>query len=321
MAGELLNRSFLYVLLLTLILVPGVIESKELQIALLLWRGETTAEKGFKDGLEERGYSVNFSTFDVEQDVTKLGTALNLITSQTDSYDYIYTFGTTVSRRAQIVIGNKVPQIFNVVTDPAGAGIVETNERPGANISGASDAVPLAQLFEILTDNFKFKKLGFFFNPREKNSMLIREKVYASGNILGFDVVDFRSPPVAESLQQNLYKIIHTPGLVDAVFFPGDSFLVSNAALIGEQLQSSKILSFGTVRNYMEHGVLFGLAVDYYGLGKSVAVIVDRNQRGEELSQISVAQAEFSLMINKTTKDMLGLQIPQITSFTYEVIE
>ncbi|MBE9540983.1 MAG: ABC transporter substrate-binding protein, partial [Proteobacteria bacterium] len=34
---------------------------KTLKIAMLLWRGETKAEQGFKDGLKELGYSVDYT--------------------------------------------------------------------------------------------------------------------------------------------------------------------------------------------------------------------------------------------------------------------
>lgn len=54
-----------------------------------------------------------------------------------------------------------------------------------------------------------------------------------------------------------------------------------------------------------------GFVVDYYDLGKAVAAIVDRNQRGEELQQIPVAEADFVLMINQTTSDLLGVKIPE----------
>jgi len=44
--------------------------------------------------------------------LTKPGSALNYITSQSDKYDYVYTFATTKSRRTQIVIDNKIPPTF-----------------------------------------------------------------------------------------------------------------------------------------------------------------------------------------------------------------
>ena len=35
--------------------------SEQLNIAMILWRGETSAEEGFKAGMKEFGYSVNYT--------------------------------------------------------------------------------------------------------------------------------------------------------------------------------------------------------------------------------------------------------------------
>ncbi|MFQ5936416.1 MAG: hypothetical protein ACE5LB_08420, partial [Acidiferrobacterales bacterium] len=41
---------------------------KELNIAMVLWRGETEAELGFKEGLQELGYSVRYTILNAGQD-------------------------------------------------------------------------------------------------------------------------------------------------------------------------------------------------------------------------------------------------------------
>jgi len=318
--GNLLKLSVLVFLLIALIPLPSLAAGKDLKIALILWRGETIAERGFKFGLEELGYTTEFITFNAAQDVTKLGNALSSIASRSDEFDYVYTFGTTISRRAKLVLNNKIPQLFNVVTDPVGAGIIENTTAERGNIGGASDAVSLSRLVEIIIEIFDFQKLGLFFNPREKNSLLIRKKIKNLAKIHHFEVVDFRSPPAAQILQENLQKLIDNPKMVDAVYLPADSFLVSNASLIGRQLRSAEVVSIGSVRNFIEAGVLMGFAVDYYELGKAVATIADRNQRGEELQKIPVARGDFSLMINQTTLELLGIKRPEFESMTIEII-
>jgi len=39
----------------------GLASTKELKIAMILWHGETEAEKGFQQGLKEFGYSVQYT--------------------------------------------------------------------------------------------------------------------------------------------------------------------------------------------------------------------------------------------------------------------
>jgi hypothetical protein len=50
--------------------------SKTLKIAMVLWRGETEAEKGFRQGLNELGYSVQYTLLNAGQDRTELGRLL-----------------------------------------------------------------------------------------------------------------------------------------------------------------------------------------------------------------------------------------------------
>jgi putative ABC transport system substrate-binding protein len=285
---------------------------KELSIAMVLWRGETRAEEGFKAGMKALGYSVHYTHLDAGQDVKKLGLLLHDISQTVEQYDYIYTFGTTVSRRAKVIINGRAPQIFNAVTDPVGAGIVESIESPGHFIGGASDAVPSSLQVKGILEVMKINRLGLFFNPREKNSMLIRSEFYQHARNNNFEIIDFRSPPVGNLLEQNLQRIIDNPTLVDAVFFPSDSFLASKADYIGSKLKEVRIASFCSLKDYIEGGLLMGFVVDYFRLGKDAASIIDKHQKGTKFPDIPIVlPSEYPLYINIATKEFLGLSLPE----------
>jgi len=136
---------------------------KNLKIAMILWRGETQAENGFKEGLKELGYSSEYVIINADQDIKKLGVLLNNLKPRFNDFDYIYTFGTTVSRRTRVIVNDRVPQIFNVVTDPVGAGIVMGMDSSGGNISGMSDAIPISVQIKNALEVIKFNKTPNFF--------------------------------------------------------------------------------------------------------------------------------------------------------------
>jgi ABC-type uncharacterized transport system substrate-binding protein len=72
--------------------------TKTLNIAMILWRGETEAEKGFQQGLKEFGYSVQYTVMNAGQDRTELGRLLREeLNPKLNNFDYIYVFGTTVA--------------------------------------------------------------------------------------------------------------------------------------------------------------------------------------------------------------------------------
>ena len=67
--------------------------SKNLHIAMILWRGETEGEIGFKVGLKKLGYSVRFTTMNAGQDRAALSQLLrNRVKPALKEFDYIYTF-------------------------------------------------------------------------------------------------------------------------------------------------------------------------------------------------------------------------------------
>jgi len=286
---------------------------KPLKIAMLLWRGETAAERGFKDGLKDLGYSIEYTIMNAGQDRKELRRILNNeIAPKLTDLDYIYTFGTTVSKMTKIFIQDRVPQLFNIVFAPVEAGIVRSMEKTGGNISGATNVVPASVRIEAALKIMQFKRLGLLFNPREKNSMIQREELYDVSKKFQFEVVDLRSPPTLDILKKNLEKLIDKTVVVDAVYLPNDSFLISKAKLIGAQLRVAKVKSIGSIRDFIDNGVLIGVVVDYYKIGRAVATIVDRHQKGESLGEIPVYKMlEPTLMINKTTSDILNFSIPE----------
>jgi len=304
--------SLVLITLLTFTNTPSA-AGKTLKIAMLLWRGETKAEQGFKDGLKDLGYSVEYTMMNARQDRKELRRILNNeIAPKLNDLDYIYTFGTTVSNMTKIFIHDRVPQLFNIVFAPLEAGIVRSMEKTGGNISGATNVVPVSVRIEAALRIMQFKRLGLLFNPREENTMIQRQEVYDVSKKFGFEVVDLRSPPALDMLVQNLKKLIDKTVVVDAVYLPNDSFLISQAKLIGTQLRLARVKSIGSIRDFIDNGVLIGHVVDYYKLGRAVATIADRHQKGESLGEIPVYRVlEPTLMINKTTSAILNFSIPE----------
>ena len=289
---------------------------KTLRIAILLWRGETKAEQGFKDGLKKLGYSVEYSIMNAGQDRKEMRRILsNKIAPKVNELDYIYTFGTTVSKMTKTFVCDKVPQLFNIVASPVESGVVESMGKKKGNISGVTHIIPVSAQIEAAFKVIQFKRLGLLFNPREKNSMIQRERLYHAAKEFYFEVVDLRSPPELDVLKKNLQKLIDQSIAVDAVYLPSDSFLISKAKLIGSQLRVAKVKSIGSVKAFIDNGALIGVVPDYYEMGRAVATIADRHQKGERLQDIPVHQGyrtkEPILMINKTTSDILNFSLSE----------
>ena len=287
-----------------------------LRIAMVLWRGETPAEQGFKAGLIKLGYKVEYTVVNAGQDRTVLRSKLEeTIMPRLESFDYVYSFGTTASKMTKDLVRGKIPQLFNIVNNPVKAAIVRSITEPGENISGASHFVPVAPQIQTAMKLFKIKKLGLLFNPREKNAMLQRAQIKAVAEKFEFDVIDLRSPPAHNALQRNLKRLTDKTITVDAIYLPADSFLTSNAKLIGSSLRAAKIMTIAANKTYINGGALMGLVPDYHELGEAVAGVLDRHRKGEDLGRIPVQQIYLTrapiLVVNEKTLAALGLEIAE----------
>ncbi len=198
-------------LALAIMLIPvGVTlaAEKQLKIAMVQWTGDTRACIGFRDGLKELGYAVEYTMLNAEQNRTKLGHILReTLQPRLKEFAYVYTYGTTVTKATKQVLNNQAPQIFAIVLDPVGAGIVPSLESSGANITGATNGVSLASQLDTALTIAKFKTLGFLFNSREKNSNLIRKQLRELAASRQIEMIDLRSPPAMDSLKKKSAEI------------------------------------------------------------------------------------------------------------------
>ena len=286
--------------------------AKNLKIQLITWRGITPAEEGFKEQLKTLGYKVEYHHFDANQvraDVSKF-LRDNKSKLQGD-YDYIYTFGTTLSKMTKKLLDNKTPHIFNIVTSPVDAGLVASMEKPGENISGTTNISQLSTQVENALKILKFKKLGIIYNPQEKNSKIWKNTLTDLGKTHNFSVTGLRLPPNKDDLTKNLNKLIGKKMDIDALFIPSDSFIAANAGAVIDRLNTEKITTIGAIEKLIKAGALLGTVTDYKTLGKLTANIVDRNQKGEKLGEIPVQkQEQAKIVINKKTMQALGSKIP-----------
>ena len=284
-----------------------------LKIALVLWRGETDGERGFKDGLRDFGYSVDYEIFNGEQNIDKL---IYMIRKKInyENFDYIYSFGTTVSLKVKQwreQEGIKTPQIFNLPANPVETGIAKGMTGSGGNHGGTSSGVSIRLQILNALKLHRIKRMAVFFNPREQQSLVFKKTLAEVGKEMNFEVVPLRSPPVSQTLEYNLNKLVKKEVDVDSVYLPADSFLISHAPLIAAQMIKTKLVSVGANRNFVQAGITIGTLPSYYKLGRIAAQVVDRHQKGEKISDIPVMTDENpQLLINMTTVKKLGLNVP-----------
>ena len=168
--------------------------------------------------------------------------------------------------------------VFAAVSDPLGAGLVDSLEKPGANITGTSDYLDTAAVLNLIfAANPDAKKVALLYNPSEDASAA---PVAAAKEILtekGVEVKEYTGANVTEVMQAA--EAIVSDGM-DAVFTPTDNTIMAAELSIYETLAEAKIPHYTGADSFALNGAFLGYGVDYANLGRVTgdmiaAILVD----------------------------------------------
>lgn len=298
----------LLALLLFLCLLPLTATAAErVEIAMVLWRGETAAEKGFRERLAaSTDFEVTVTVFDANQSKEKLGRILASLDPR--RFRLVYTFGTTVTQDA-LAVASGLPVIFNIVQRPVEGGVVASMERPGGRASGASNMVPMESAFRTLGTLMNIRKLGFVYASHDPAPRYQLEDIRKQQKRFGFQTLAFPINGVHDITAAMKRLIDARP---DAVMFPSDSFVKANASQIIAVLNRHRIPSIVVIPEMVtENGALISLGPDYRTLGRLAAENALQVLQGRNPGDLPVRTVpHLSLVINLATADRLGLNIP-----------
>jgi len=282
-------------------------EKRPVEVAMILFRGETPSEKGFRDTLSAApGYRVHFTVFDANQDKEKLRRIVKEL--DTSRFDLIYTFGTMASQFAVQRIKDR-PIIFNVVQRPIEAGVAKSWDSSGNNATGASNIVSMESAFRTLALVMNIRKLGFIYYEKDPAPLYQKVDIEKAQAKFGFRMID---APVRDraAIPAVLKKLVSAK--VDAVMFPSDSFVKANADLIVRTLNRHKIASIVIIPEMVkENGAFMSLGPEYYQLGQLAAQSALEVLGGKKPSEVPIKTVQnLHIGVNLKTADKLGVNLP-----------
>lgn len=131
-----------------------------------------TVRKGIIDGLKEAGFEdgkqlkIDFQSAQGEMPIAQQ-IAQKFVA---DKKDIIIALATP-SAMAAAKATTEIPVIFGTVTDPVGAGLVKSLEKPGTNVTGTSDMTPVKEQLSLFAKlGTKVKSVGMIYNAGEANA-------------------------------------------------------------------------------------------------------------------------------------------------------
>lgn len=167
---------------------------------------------------------------------------------------------------------NQIPVVFSAVSDPVGAQLVESNEAPGANLTGTSDYLDTAAIMKlILAANPEAKKIGLLYDLGQDSSTaaIAAAKAYCEEN--GLEVVEKTGTTNDEVLLAAQSLVAEG---VDAVFTPTDNTIMTAELSIYETLMEAGIPHYTGADSFALNGAFVGYGVDYANLGVETANMI-----------------------------------------------
>ena len=261
--------------------------------------------KGFQDVLREKGYDVSYNVHIAQGNIS----TANLIAKQIlgEKPDLVLAIATPTAQACAQVI-RKIPILITAVTDPVGAGLVSSLEKPGGNVSGMTDMSPVDRQVDLIREFIPgIKKLGIIYNSGEANSVSILGILKKECAARGIEVEEATVTNASGVTQADKSLV----GRADAVYIPTDNTVVSVFEAITKVCVENKLPLFAADVDSVSRGAVAALAVDYYRMGRQSAEMAERILKGENTATMPVETLkDLKLYVNPGKAKEMGLAVP-----------
>ncbi len=207
---------------------------------------------------------------------------------------------------------NKVPVVFAAVSDPLGAGLVDSLEAPGANITGTSDYLDTNAVMNLIfAADPDADLIGLLYNVSEDSSTapISAAKEYLDAK--GVKYIERTGTTVDEIM---LAAEAMVSAGVDAVFTPTDNTVMNAELAIYETFAEAKIPHYTGADSFALNGAFLGYGVDYANLGVETAnMIAEVLLEGKDPGTVPVKTFDNgTATVNTDTCAALGLDYDKI---------
>jgi len=308
-------RLLSFVLMMTLTCAAGAFaEEKVWQIGIIQLVQHNALDascEGFLAALAENGYvdgekiAVDFQNGQGDQ--ANLATIADRFVSK--NVDLVLAIATP----AALAIAGKttdIPILATAVTDYVEARLVESNEKPGTNVSGTTDMASIEDQIALIAELVpEAKTVGVLYNAGEVNSVVQAEEAKRHIEALGYTYVE-KTVTSSNEVQQAAEAIVR---LADCLYIPTDNVLASSMPIVyGVTVESRTPVICGE-GGMVQAGGLATLGINYYNLGYQTGLMAIRLfEEGAVISEMPVErQTEYDYSINATVAREIGLEIPE----------
>lgn len=232
---------------------------------------------------------------------------------------------TPITRLALEESRGQVPIVFMGVTDPVGAGIVESLARPG-NATGSSDVCPFVALLDLTRQTLPgAKTLGLAYNPADQPAVFGQGEFERLAPEFGF-VLSSKQVSALDELPIEVSSLAQS---VDAVLIGPDNMMMENPAVVASSAAEVGKPLFACDEASVEKGAVAGVSVNYRDVGTGAGRLAVEVLKGANPGELPVAVLESGgILVNKKAACDVGIELPptllahaQVLNEDYECVQ
>jgi len=268
------------------------------------------AVDGIRSALEEEGYAdgdeVEYDIRNPEGDASTQQTIASQFIGDSDCAVLVGL--TTPGSQVFLQPNREAPLVFFASSAPLEAKLVDNLEKPGGDVTGVSDPLPVElELEAMIAIDPDVKTVGLVWKNGDASGDALAARAKAAADDLGIEVVEAPISNASDTTQSALSLVDR----VDAIQVAGDGPTVSGVGGILKVAQEHDLPVFGGTTESVDQGALLAGAYDYGVLGEEAGRIIAQILDGEEAGEIPVyVPDETRMRINEDVLADLGLEVP-----------
>ena len=263
---------------------------------------------GFIEGLAEAGLVEGDNLTVIYQNAqADMGVAQQIAAQfAAKPVDLMVGIATPMAQACYNAAGDTIPTIYTAVSDPVSAGFADANGKAAGEVTGTSDALPVAaQLATIRAMLPDAKAIGILYTTSEVNSLSTIETYKSLAPDYGFEIVESgisTSSDIPLALDALLPKVDCMPNLTD-------NTVVSALALVLDKANAAGKPVFGSEIEQVKLGCVAAEGLDYVALGRQTGLMAAKVLTGEAKASDMAYEviSDPSLYINSEALARFGI--------------
>jgi putative ABC transport system substrate-binding protein len=226
----------------------------------------------------------------------------------------------TPSAQTMAAATKTVPIVFSAVTDPLGAKLVASMEKPGGNITGTTDLLPIdAHLALVKRIVPQATRLGTIYNPGEANSVTLIEMIKAASGKQGMTT----SAVAANKTSEVLSAAKSLVGKVDVIYLVTDNTVISAVEAVIKVGEQNRLPVIAADTDTVTRGAIAALGFNYYDVGRQTGELVALILQGANPGDLPVrGLSKLDLYLNPGAASRMGVTLsPDLINSAQKIID